>query len=554
MSVPKLKRRRLVRLGLAALPIAMATAAFAQALAPAPEGATGRTKRAADTATKYMVAAANPLAASAGRDILRAGGSAVDAAITVQLVLNLVEPQSSGIGGGAFILHWDKARQSLAALDGRETAPAAAKPDRFVGPDGKPLKFMEAVVGGPLGRGAGHRAGDRDRAQTLGQAALGAGHRARDPPGRGGLCGLAPPQRPSDQETALRADPVARAYFYEPDGSPKPVGAVLKSPAFAETLRAIARGGADAFYDGPIAQDILATVTGHPTNAGDMTAADLKSYSGRGARPGLRPLPGLQGLRHGPAEFGRGRGAADSQHARDRDLARMGQGPEAAHWIAEAGRLAYADRAMFVGDPAFVNVPLQGLIDPGYLKNRAALVNPDKSMGRAVAGEPPFQKTFRYAPSEATEFGTSHISVVDGFGNAVAMTTTIEDGFGARIMTKAGSCSTTNSPTSPSRPPRATSRSRTGSRAASARAPRWPRPWCSTPSTGSIWSPGSPGRQPDHQLRAKTLWAARLEARPAAGGRPAEHGQPQRPDGAREGAPRPRLEGGARGQGPRGPS
>lgn len=438
MSIRSSDGRRVARIGLALLPVLMATAAMAQSLAPAPEGATGRTKRAADTATKYMVAAANPLAASAGREILRAGGSAIDAAIAVQLVLNLVEPQSSGIGGGAFILHWDNTRRSLLALDGRETAPAAAKPDRFMGPDGKPLTFMQAVVGGRsvgvpgtvrLIETAHKRWGKLPWERVVDPAIHLAEEGFAVSPRLNGLL---------TQEMALRNDPVARAYFYEADGSPKAVGAVLKNPAFAETLRAISRGGADAFYDGPIAQDIIATVTGHPTNAGDMTLSDLKGYAVVERPPTCGPYRVYKICGMGPPSSGAVAVQQIMSTLETKDLARMGQGAEAAHWVAEAGRLAYADRALFLGDPAFVNVPLQGLIDPGYLKSRAALVNPDKSMGRAVAGEPPFQKTFRFAPSEATEFGTSHISVVDGDGNAVAMTTTIEDGFGARIMTKGG--------------------------------------------------------------------------------------------------------------------
>jgi gamma-glutamyltranspeptidase / glutathione hydrolase len=437
MSVLVTTGRRLALFGLVAL-MPLAASVSAQQLAPAPEGATGRAKRAADTATKYMVAAANPLAASAGREILRAGGSAIDAAVAVQLVLNLVEPQSSGIGGGAFILHWDKDKRSLAALDGRETAPAAAKPDRFLGPDGKPLKFMEAVVGGRsvgvpgtvrLLETAHKRWGKLPWAQVIEPAIRLADDGFAISPRLNGLLG---------QETALKSDTLARAYFYQEDGSPKPIGTILKNPAFAETLRAIARGGADAFYGGPIAEDIVATVTKHPTNPGDMTLDDLKGYAVVERTPVCGPYRVYKLCGMGPPSSGAIAIQQILSVLETKDLARSGLGPEAAHWMAEAGRLAYADRALYLGDPGFVNVPVQGLIDGGYLKSRAGLVSPDKSMGRAKPGEPPFQKTFRFAPSEAYEFGTSHISVIDSDGNAVSMTTTIEDGFGARIMTKGG--------------------------------------------------------------------------------------------------------------------
>jgi gamma-glutamyltranspeptidase / glutathione hydrolase len=247
-------------------------------LAPAPEGATGRGQRSLGYATQYMVAAANPLAAEAGRQILRAGGSAVDAAITVQLVLNLVEPQSSGIGGGAFLVHWDQAARKVTTLDGRETAPAAAKPERFLGADGRPMGFMAAVVGGrsvgvpgtlKLLEDAHKTWGKLPWAQVIAPAIKLAEDGFAVSPRLNGLLA---------REQALRNDPVARAYFYDAEGKPRAVGETLRNPAFAETLKSISRGGAQAFYSGAIAADIVQTVTGHPTNPGDITLADLASY------------------------------------------------------------------------------------------------------------------------------------------------------------------------------------------------------------------------------------------------------------------------------------
>ncbi len=415
---------------------ALPGSAFAQALAPAPEVPTGRTAKSAGTATKDMVAAANPLAAEAGRQILAAGGSAVDAAIAVQLVLNLVEPQSSGIGGGAFMVFWDG--QTMTTLDGREKAPAAAKPERFLGPDGKPMKFYDAVVGG-------RSVGVPGTVRLLETAHKNWGKLAwkdvMEPAIRLAENGFTISPRLNGQltqEKFLQNDPVARAYFYEADGKPKAVGTVLKNPAFAQTLRTIADKGADAFYTGDIAQDIVTTVTGHPTNPGDMTLDDLKVYKVVERDPVCGSYRTYRICGMGPPSSGQLAVQQIMSTLETQDMAALKPGPEAAHWVAEAGRLAYADRGLFVADPAFVSVPVRGLTDPGYLKSRAALVDPNKSMGKAQPGDPPFQKTFLWGASEGVENGTSHISVVDRNGSAVSMTTTIEDGFGARLMTKSG--------------------------------------------------------------------------------------------------------------------
>ncbi|MCP8938124.1 gamma-glutamyltransferase [Alsobacter sp. SYSU M60028] len=431
----------LPRLALAALlaaPLAWSGPAFAQQTA-APEAATGRSARALGESRSYMVAAANPLAAAAGREILRDGGSAVDAAIAVQMVLNLVEPQSSGIGGGAFMVHWDQANRSVSTMDGRETAPAAATPERFLGPDGKPMKFYDAVVGGrSVGvpgtlrmLEAAHRKWGKLPWARLFQPALALAENGfAVSPRLNGLLG---------QEKFLAGnDERARAYFYEADGKPKAVGTVLKNPAFAATLRAIAEKGADAFYTGEIAQDIVATVTGHKTNPGDMTLADLAGYKPveRPAVCGAYRVFTLCGM--GPPSSGAVAVQQIMGMLQRFDMARIKQGPDATHLLAEAGKLAFADRALYLGDPGFVDVPLAGLIDPDYVKSRSELIATDKAMGRAKAGEPPRKKAFLFAPSDGIEHGTSHVAIVDAALNAVSMTTTIEDGFGARLMTKSG--------------------------------------------------------------------------------------------------------------------
>ncbi|CAH1663181.1 Gamma-glutamyltranspeptidase [Hyphomicrobiales bacterium] len=418
---------------------ALLTAPFAtaQPLAPAPEAATGRSLKALGTAQRFMAAAANPLAASAGRDILRAGGSATDAAIAIQLVLNLVEPQSSGIGGGSFFVHWDEAARKVTTLDGRETAPAAAKPDRFMR-DGKPMPFREAVIGGRsvgvpgtlrLLEDAHRRWGKLPWVDVIAPALKLAEDGFAVSPRLNGLLAA---------ERDLPKNALAAAYFYEPDGKPKAVGSILKNPAFATTLRAVASQGAKALYEGPIAEDIVATVTSHPSNPGDMTLADLAGYKIEEREPvcgsyRIWRLCGMGPPSSGAVAIQQMLGALEGQ-----DLRRMGPGAEAAHWFSEAGRLAFADRALYLADPAFINVPVRGLIDRDYIRSRAGLISPERSMGRAKPGDPPHRRAGLLAPSDGIENGTSHISVVDADGNAVAMTTTIEDGFGSRLMTGGG--------------------------------------------------------------------------------------------------------------------
>jgi gamma-glutamyltranspeptidase/glutathione hydrolase len=411
--------------------------AIAQPQAPAPEAATGRAVKTLGTAQRFMAAAANPLAATAGRDILRAGGSATDAAIAIQLVLNLVEPQSSGIGGGAFFVHWDEAGRKVTTLDGRETAPAAAKPDRFM-KDGKPMPFKEAVVGGrsvgvpgtlKLLEEAHRRWGKLPWADVVAPALKLAEEGFTISPRLNGLLA---------GEKDLPKNALAAAYFYEPDGKPKAVGTLLKNPAFAATLRAVSSQGSEALYKGAIAEDIVATVTGHPTNPGDITLADLAGYKVEereaicGAYRSWR-LCGMGPPSSGAVALQQMLGMLEGQ-----DLRRMGPGADAAHWFSEAGRLAFADRALYLADPAFLSVPVSGLIDRDYIRSRAGLVSPERSMGRAKPGDPPNKRAQLLAPSDGIENGTSHISVVDADGNAVAMTTTIEDGFGSRLMTKGG--------------------------------------------------------------------------------------------------------------------
>ena len=391
----------------------------------------------AQPARRHMVAAGHPLAAEAGLAVLRDGGTALDAAIAVQMVLTLVEPQSSGIGGGALLLHFHAGSGRIAAWDGRETAPAAAGPDLFLR-HGRPMGFFQAAVGG---RAVGVPG-------TV--AMLEAAHRehGRLPWGRllEPAIRLAEDGFPVSARLArdiasdmlfLRRDPVAAAYFFTEAGLPLPEGHRLRNPALAATLRAIAGEGAAALTRGPIADDIVAAVTGHPTNPGVMAATDLATYAPRRREAVCTPYRGWRVCGFPPPSSG---GVAVAQMLgllAHFEMARLDpRGAEAAHLIAEAGRLAFADRDAYLADPDFVPVPVRGLIDPGYLTARAQLIDRDRAIATPRPGNPPWRETLLAPQAQDFEAGTSHVSIVDAEGNAVAMTTTIEALFGARLMVR----------------------------------------------------------------------------------------------------------------------
>jgi gamma-glutamyltranspeptidase / glutathione hydrolase len=424
----------IVVLAIAAVTAIGATAAAAQDGRSAPEAATGWAGRGLAVAKSQMVAAANPLAAEAGLEMLRAGGNAADAAVALQLVLNLVEPQSSGIGGGAFLLYWDAAAGKLESYDGRETAPAATMPDRFL-VDGQPRKFAEAVFGG-LSVGV---PGTLSLLETM--------HRRY---GRLPWARLFAPairlaadgfRVPSRLHLLLRwqgADsfaPAPRRYFFDSTGSARPAGYLLRNPEFAATLRAIAERGSEAFYTGAIAEAVVKAVRDAPGLAGDITAADLAGYKVKEREPvciayrryricGMGP-PSAGGLAVAQVlkliePFDLGKGPADAMNAR------------ALHLVAEAEKLAFADRDTYVGDPEFVTAPV-GLLNGGYLDTRRALIDPGAAMARPSPGTPPQTAGRSFGEDETFEAaGTSHFSVRDGDGNVLAMTTTIEAAFGSR--------------------------------------------------------------------------------------------------------------------------
>jgi gamma-glutamyltranspeptidase/glutathione hydrolase len=426
--------RAALRAGVAGALLALSLACAAAQ--PAPEPATGRAPKAASLARHDMVVAANPIAASAGRDVLRQGGSAVDAAIATQLVLNLVEPQSSGIGGGAFLVLWSAKERRVVTFDGRETAPQAARADRFIGPDGKPLAFYDAVVGG---RSVGvpgdlrvlelahRRYGKLPWAQLFAPAIALAEQGFPVSPRLRALL---------ERDPYLRRDEPARSYFYAEDGTPR---IRLVNPELAATLRAIAAGGADAFYQGAIAHDIVAAVAQARASPGDLAESDLAGYAAKERPPVCGPYRGYRLCGMGPPSSGAATLLEILGLLERFDLARdRPPSVEAVHLLAEAGRLAYADRGRYVADPDFVPVPLEGLLDRDYLKARALLIDPAHALpGPAAPGEPRGAHARQWGTDAAPELpSTSDISIVDRAGNALAMTTTIENVFGSRIMVR----------------------------------------------------------------------------------------------------------------------
>ncbi len=326
-----------------------------------------------------IVAAAHPLAVEAGRQILREGGSAVDAAIAVQMVLTLVEPQSSGIGGGGFMLHFDPQANKVDSYDGRETAPASAKPDMFLGPDGEPLQFYDAAVGG-LSVGVPGVLRMLELAyEEHGKLAWA---RLFEPAIKLAEEGFPVSSRLAESiadDDYLGKMPDAARYFYA-GGKPLAAGTQLRNPALAAVLRTIAEGGANAFYSGKIAQDIVATVNQAKPRSGGMTLADLAKYRAqkRSTLCGTYRVYWICGM--GPPSSG---GVTVLQILGMLQRFDMEAEPPlsvaATHRFAEASRLAYADRDRYLGDPDFVKMPLSGMIDPGYLDDRSLLIHDDRA-------------------------------------------------------------------------------------------------------------------------------------------------------------------------------
>lgn len=383
-----------------------------------------------------MVTTSSRPASEAGLEMLRAGGSAVDAAIAAQLVLGLVEPQSSGLGGGAFLVHWDKAAKSLVTYDGRETAPAAAKPDRFL-KDGQPLPFETAVRSGLSIGTPGLVRLLKATHETHGKLPWA---RLFEPAIRLADEGFTVTQRLHLllRLTGIEAfDATARAYFFDKDGAPVAAGAVVKNAAYATTLRAIAEKGPDAFYGGEVADAIVRAVANAPNFAGDLTAGDLAGYAVVKREAVCAPYRRYRVCGMGPPSSGGIAVAQILQLLEPFDLGHVTDGRLPAggvHLILEAEKLAYADRGRYLADPAFVTIP-SGLTDAAYLAERRKLMDPATAMAPPQPGLPPGVAKRAFGSDATLETtGTSHISIIDADGNAVAMTTTIEGVFGSGVM------------------------------------------------------------------------------------------------------------------------
>ena len=414
----------------------------------------GETDRAAsspaETSKQWFIAAANPYAAEAGAAILRKGGSAVDAAVATQAALGLVEPQSSGLGGGAFLLHYDPSAGLLETYDGRETAPASATPDRFLTETGEPMGFYDAVAGGlSVGvpgvvrmlevaheeHGALPWASLFEASITLSEEGFEVSPRLND------LLTRIP---------RLKQLPVAAAYFYDEDGEALPVGHVLKNPAYADTLRQIAMGGADAFYEGSIAEAIVEAVNTAP-NPGGMTLEDLAGYAPVKRAPVCGGYRGYEICSMAPPSSGGVTALQILAMLEPFDMAGAGAGSvEALHLIFEASRLAYADRNRYLADNdkldetvgLSADAVVSGLLNPAYLADRAALIDPLAAAEEVDAGDPSAYSADKRA-GVWSRFGadaspeppsTSHFVIVDGEGRVASMTTTVEFAFGSHLM------------------------------------------------------------------------------------------------------------------------
>jgi gamma-glutamyltranspeptidase/glutathione hydrolase len=403
----------------------------------APEAASGLTRRTVAVAEQLMVSAPHPEAARIGRDILRKGGSAADAAIAIQAVLTLVEPQATGLGGGGFALHWTAGTKMLTSYDGRETAPAAARPDRFL-KDGKPLPFQRVARAGISVGTPGlvrlmetlHRRHGRLPWRDVLMPAIELA--------RTGFIVTPRLHRLLTLAGAEAFDPPARRYFFDDRGRAWPVGHRLANPELAGTLDRIAEAGADAFYRGALAEAIVAAVRTTPDLPGDLTVGDFETY-GVVERPPLC----IDYRRHqvcgmGPPSSGGYAVAEILKLVETQNLpvsSRAGLHHRARHLLGEAQRLAFADRDQYVGDPRDVAEP-RALLSVTYLDERRRAIDPYRRMPRAEAGQlAPVRGAFLWGDDATIEAaGTSHVSIIDAAGNAIAFTSTIERAFGARIM------------------------------------------------------------------------------------------------------------------------
>lgn len=389
---------------------------------------------------QYMVSAANPKATEAGLDILRRGGNAVDAAIAVQLVLNLVEPQSSGIGGGGFMLFYDASTREILSYDGRESAPTGVTPDIFLTPEGEPMKFFDAVLGG-------RSVGTPGTVAMLAQVHKNHGEmpwsELFEPAIKLAQDGFAVGYRLASMLVGRHADRLktfakTREYYF-PGGSPLTAGDIRTNYAFAETLIEIAQHGPEAFYRGAIAEDIVETILNASHRSGELTLSDLSKYQAIRRPPICLSYRNYRICGMGPPSSGALTVGQILGLLEYYDLKSLGAGnPISWHLIAEASKLAFADRNRYMADSDFVEVPTEGLFDPTYLANRSRLIKLDSVLDTPVThGLPPGSPAVSYAADfDVSRSGTSHLSIVDSEGNAVSMTGSIEGPFGSYLMVR----------------------------------------------------------------------------------------------------------------------
>ncbi len=404
------------------------------ALVLAPTAACGMPAASPPSAARGVVSAADPRAAAAGQEILRAGGTAADAEMAMMLALTVVEPQSSGIGGGGFFVYQDARTGKLTTIDGREKAPAAATPKRFLGADGKPLSFFQVLPGGLSVGVPGnirlmamvHAKFGKLAWKALFQPAIRLAENGYQvtPPMAGAMGFVSQTWR----------DFPATAALYAPGGAPAKVGDTIKNPALAATLRTLAEQGADAFYTGDIAREIVRTVTTSAKNPADLTMADLAAYQAKERRPVCGKYRGYKLCGMGPPSSGATTVFQILAMLERFDLKAMGKdSPVAWHLISEAMLLAYADREKWLGDSDFVKVPVAGLLDPAYVRARSALLSTEKSLGNYEAGTPPGAEP-RTAALSSEVAGTTHFVAIDKSGSIATMTSTVEGPFGSQLV------------------------------------------------------------------------------------------------------------------------
>lgn len=438
-SLVKFSKRFLLGSVLSLL-VALPTSAEQLADGIAPEFSSGLTSKSLVKTDSHMVAAANPHASNAGNAILNAGGNAVDAMVAIQLVLGLVEPQSSGLGGGAFLVYWDQGSKNITSFDGRETAPLAATPKLFLKDDGEPLKFFDAVIGG-------RSVGTPGTVKLLHEV-----HKAHgklpwkdlfDPAIKLATDGFKVSERLNAMiarsAESLYKFETTRNYFLSEEAVPIFVGTLIKNKAYGDTLKAIADKGADAFYTGEIATDIVATVRNAAGNPGVLALKDLANYQVKQRDAVCAPYRAYEVCGMGPPSSGALTVGQILKLVEPYDLASLGPAnPESWRLIGDASRLAFADRGRYMADSDFVKMP-KGLLNGPYLAERSKLLGTDKALGKEAvkAGEPPMDHALLLSDDESLELpSTSHFSIVDSDGNIVSMTTTIENGFGSRLMTR----------------------------------------------------------------------------------------------------------------------